>query len=74
MVSFTDLRCRRLIQLVESNWKGSTAEIFLATEDKIVFRVRTIGGRYRTEKITLPGSISFDRVWLAGAVANSILN
>ena len=72
MVSFTDLRCRRLTQLVEDLWRGCTAEIFFATEEKITFRIRSIGGRYRTEKITLPDGVPFDREWLAEEVGRSL--
>lgn len=74
MVSITDLRCRRVTQLVESVWKGCTVEIFTATEEKIVFRVRSVGGRYRTDKITLPGDVTFDRSWLSESVAKALLN
>ena len=73
MVSFTDLRCRRLVSLVESVWRGATAEIFSASEDKIVFRIRSIGGRYRTAKITLNDGQAISREWLADVVYESIL-
>ncbi len=73
MVSFTDLRCRRLIQLVEETWRGCTAEIFQATEEKIVFRIRSEKGRYRTSKINLSASESIDRGWLADQVKESLL-
>lgn len=72
MISLIDLRCRRVSQLVENLWPGCTAEIFSSTEDKITFRIRSKGGRYRTGKINLPAEVALDRDWLSAAVEKSL--
>lgn len=72
MISLIDLRCRRVGQLVENHWPGCTAEIFTATEEKITFRIRSKGGRYRTGKIILPSEATLDRDWLSAAVEKSL--
>jgi hypothetical protein len=72
MISLVDLRCRRISQLVEAHWPGCTAEIFSSTEDRITFRIRSKGGRFRTGKITLPGDAALDRDWLSAAIEKSL--
>ena len=72
MISLTDLRCRRVSQLVEGLWPGCTAEFITSTEDKITFRIRSKGSRYRTGKITLPAEAPLDRDWLSAAVEKSL--
>ena len=72
MISLIDLRCRRVSQLVEDLWPGCTAETFTSTEEKIVFRIRSKGGRYRTGKIALPAEVALDRDWLSAAVERSL--
>lgn len=74
MITLTDLRCRRLTQLVEELWTGCTAEILLAGDDRISFRVRSIGGRYRTGKISLDANTVLDRTWLADAIERSLFS
>jgi hypothetical protein len=74
MITFTDLRCRRLVQLVEESWKGCTAEIITSGEDRISFRIRSIGGRYRTGKITLDANSKIDRDWLADEIQRSLFS
>jgi hypothetical protein len=72
MISLTELRCRRVSQLVENLWPGCTAEIFTSSEEKITFRIRSKGGRYRTGKIALPATVALDRDWLSQAVEKSL--
>lgn len=72
MISLLDLRCRRVCQLVENHWPGCTAEIFSSSDDRITFRIRSKGGRYRTGKINLPGDAPLDRDWLSTAIARSL--
>lgn len=72
MISLIDLRCRRVSQLVEDHWPGCMAEIFTSSEEKITFRIRSKGGRYRTGKISLPAEASLDRDWLSSAIEKSL--
>ena len=72
MISLIELRCRRVSQLVEAFWPGCTAEIFTTTDEKIAFRIRSKGGRYRTGKITLPAETTLNRDWLSAAVERSL--
>lgn len=68
-------RRKRVGQLVAELWPGCEAVFLPSREPKIIFRVRSEGGRFRTGRITVPdSSVRLDRDWLADEVERGIFH
>jgi hypothetical protein len=66
-------RRKRVGQLVSEHWPGCEAVFLPSREPKIIFRVRSEGGRFRTGRITVADMTTrLDRDWLAAEVERGI--